>query len=121
MTGPQMRDHNRLYSLLNVLPDADPVVIEAAYKALMKRYHPDIASGTAGTRAAELNQAYRMLRDPERRAAYDAEEKEKKERHRAELARALQPSPRPAARRRRPVLSPFKSASAPRHGSPHSG
>jgi hypothetical protein len=97
-----MRNHNRLYTLLNVLPDADPVVIEAAYKALMKRHHPDIRSsgGTAvGERiAAELNQAYQTLRDPDRRAAYDADERVRQERHRAELARAFEPpTPRAAA------------------------
>ncbi len=93
-----MRNHNRLYTLLNVLPDADPVVIEAAYKALMKRYHPDIASGGAAAgRAAELNQAYRILRDPQRRAAYDAEERARQERHRAELAQAMSASSRPPA------------------------
>jgi curved DNA-binding protein CbpA len=89
-----MRSHNRLYTLLNVLPDADPVVIEAAYKALIKRHHPDIhRHGTiVGDRtAAELNQAYQTLRDPDRRAAYDADERARQERHRAELARALQP------------------------------
>ena len=90
-----MRNHNRLYTLLNVLPDADPVVIEAAYKALMKRHHPDIRSGggaAVGERiAAELNQAYQTLRDPDRRAAYDAEEHSRQERHRAELARAFEP------------------------------
>jgi curved DNA-binding protein CbpA len=87
-----MRNHNRLYHVLNVLPDADPVVIEAAYKALMKRYHPDIhADGAAAgeQKAAELNLAYGILRDPERRAAYDSEERDRQERHRAELARAL--------------------------------
>ncbi len=89
-----MRNHNRLYALLNVLPDADPVVIEAAYKALMKRHHPDIhpADASAGGRtAAELNQAYQTLRDPDRRAAYDADERARHERHRAELARAFEP------------------------------
>ena len=93
-----MRNHNRLYNLLNVLPDADQVVIEAAYKALIKRHHPDIHSGgaTVGERtAAELNQAYQTLRDPDRRAAYDADERARQERHRAELARAFQP---PASR-----------------------
>jgi curved DNA-binding protein CbpA len=91
-----MRNHNRLYTLLNVLPDADPVVIEAAYKALMKRYHPDIHSGgvAVGERmAAELNHAYRTLRDPDRRADYDAEERAREERRRAELARAFTPPP----------------------------
>jgi hypothetical protein len=100
-----MRNHNRLYTLLNVLPDADPVVIEAAYKALMKRYHPDTQPEAASAgRAAELNQAYRTLRDPERRAIYDADEKARQERHRAELSRALSPTAasRPAAPPPRP-------------------
>lgn len=89
-----MRSHNRLYTLLNVLPDADPVVIEAAYKALMKRHHPDIHAGgvAVGERtAADLNQAYRTLRDPDRRAAYDADERAREERRKAELARAFEP------------------------------
>lgn len=61
-----------LYEVLNVSPGAQPVVIEAAYRALMKRYHPDHA-GTAedaGT-AVAINHAYAVLRDPERRAQYD--------------------------------------------------
>ena len=29
------------YQVLNVTPDAEGVVIEAAYKALIKKYHPD--------------------------------------------------------------------------------
>jgi curved DNA-binding protein CbpA len=94
MVQPPMRNANRLYTVLNVLPDADPLVIEAAYKALMKRHHPDIHPGGAAVaerKAAELNQAYRTLRDPDRRAAYDAEERAWQERHRAELARAFEP------------------------------
>ncbi len=112
-----MRNHNRLYSLLNVLPDADPVVIEAAYKALMKRHHPDIQPGSGGVaerRAAELNQAYQTLRDPERRAAYDADERARQERHRAELARAFEPpAPRaapPSPPRSEPVRAGQRAA-----------
>lgn len=66
-----------LYSILNVSPDADPAVIEAAYKALMKKYHPDVLVGqpaSAQSRAAEINRAFRVLRDPERRAQYDSQE-----------------------------------------------
>ncbi|HEX8442021.1 MAG TPA: J domain-containing protein [Allosphingosinicella sp.] len=112
-----MRKHNRLYTLLNVLPDAEPVVIEAAYKALMKRHHPDIQPGGAavGERTAtELNQAYQTLRDPERRAAYDAQERARQERDRAELARAFQPpSPRatpPPPHRPEPVRAGQRAA-----------
>lgn len=61
------------YEVLNVTRDADPVVIAAAYKALMKRHHPD-ATGTAGSEiASKLNEAYRVLCDEGRRAAYDRE------------------------------------------------
>lgn len=101
-----MRSHNRLYTLLGVLPDADPVVIEAAYKALMKRHHPDIHAGgiAVGERiAADLNQAYQTLRDPDRRAAYDADQRAREERRKAELARALQP---PGARIAQPPPRP---------------
>jgi curved DNA-binding protein CbpA len=96
-----------------VLPDADPVVIEAAYKALMKRHHPDIRSGggaAVGERiAAELNQAYQTLRDPDRRAAYDAEEHSRQERHRAELARAFEPPVPRAAPCRRNAREPARA------------
>lgn len=90
-----MRTSNGLYTLLQVLPTADPAVIEAAYKALMKKYHPDLHAGDdAERRAAEINRAFTVLRDPERRAAYDADERAREERYRVELARAF---PEPGA------------------------
>ena len=60
-----------LYSILNVSPDADPAVIEAAYKALMTKFHPDMMVGEPASKqakAAEINRAFQILRDPERRA-----------------------------------------------------
>ena len=62
------------YEVLGVHPTAEPLVIEAAYKALLKNYHPDVAAGDKG--AAEeksklINEAYRVLKDPSLRAAYD--------------------------------------------------
>lgn len=70
MTIPRPRS---LYDLLNVSPDAEPVVIEAAYKALIKKYHPDQASepGILSPDAADLNKAFAVLKDPGRRAEYD--------------------------------------------------
>lgn len=91
-----MPTYNAYYRALNVVPDADPVVIEAAYKALMKKHHPDKhpAGPAAGERdAAELNRAWAVLRDPTRRAAYDAEERARQERHRVDLARAFPDAP----------------------------
>ena len=65
-----------LYEILNVTHEAEPVVIEAAYRALMKKYHPDQApaSPSGAASAAEINRAFAVLRDPERRAEYDRRE-----------------------------------------------
>jgi curved DNA-binding protein CbpA len=67
-----MQQSQNLYSILNVSPDADSVVIEAAYKALMKKYHPDADPGGAHLRkAALINEAFTILKDPKRRADYN--------------------------------------------------
>jgi curved DNA-binding protein CbpA len=63
------------YEILNVAPNAELVVIEAAYRALMKKYHPDQGGGALdGPSAADINRAYGVLRDAERRAEYDHKE-----------------------------------------------
>jgi curved DNA-binding protein CbpA len=47
-------------------------VIEAAYRRLARKYHPDVSqSPNAEARMRELNAAYEVLRDPTRRADYD--------------------------------------------------
>lgn len=60
------------YAILNVSPDADPVVIEAAYKALMKKYHPDRLEGGEASiaKAAMINEAFTTLKDPRKRAEH---------------------------------------------------
>ena len=56
--------------------DADRVVIERAYKALSMKYHPDLAAAAEREHATrqmqQLNEAYRVLRDPDLRRRYDA-------------------------------------------------
>ena len=48
-------------------------MIRAAYHALMRRYHPDAdPSPEAADRSRAINEAYAVLRDPEKRARYDA-------------------------------------------------
>jgi curved DNA-binding protein CbpA len=60
------------YAILQVLPTADQVVINAAFKALALKYHPDRdATRRAADKMAELNRAFAILRDPTARAAYD--------------------------------------------------
>ncbi len=66
------------YAELQVSPGADAEVIEAAYRQLMKKHHPDIAGSDPRRMAAHharsiaLNQAFSVLRDPEQRRRYDA-------------------------------------------------
>ena len=60
------------YATLQVDPGADPEVIEAAYRRLARKWHPDKnADPQAGDRMQELNEAYEVLRDPARRRGYD--------------------------------------------------
>ncbi len=61
------------YEVLQISPRADQEVVERAYRLLAKRYHPDNKqSGDAG-KFGSLMEAYQVLSDPERRAAYDNE------------------------------------------------
>ena len=65
------------YQILQVVPQAEPEVIEAAYRRLMRKYHPDVlplntqASEQAVRKAQELNEAYEVLGDIKKRRAYD--------------------------------------------------
>ncbi len=60
------------YRTLGVDPTADPVAIRSAYLALMRRFHPDGGGAEADpARAKAVTAAWDVLRDPERREAYD--------------------------------------------------
>lgn len=62
------------YAILGVTPAAEDVVIGAAYRALMRHYHPDTNHDPeAQARAQQISAAYAVLRDPVRRAEYDAQ------------------------------------------------
>ena len=58
------------YEVLQVRPSADSDVIRAAYRVLARKYHPD--HGGDPTQMVALNDAWDVLGDPVRRAAYDA-------------------------------------------------
>lgn len=60
------------YAILGVARDAEDEVISAAYKALMKKYHPDKFSGSDAERARLINEAYEVLKNPAKRRAYDS-------------------------------------------------
>ena len=55
-----------------VHPRADREVITVVYRHLAKRFHPDKdPSPEAQARMAEINEAYEILEDPDKRARYD--------------------------------------------------
>ena len=61
-----------LYKVLQVDPEADPEVIQAAYRRLAQKFHPDVAADAAtADRMRAINVAWETLRDPAKRADYD--------------------------------------------------
>jgi curved DNA-binding protein CbpA len=65
------------YKVLQVDSEAEDEVIQAAYRRLAQKYHPDVVGPGAATsgRMAAINQAYEILRDPARRRAYDHDQR----------------------------------------------
>ena len=76
-----------LYDILEVSRKASKEVIEKAYKTLAKKYHPDLQTAEnkeiAEKRMKEINEAYDVLSDEQKRKEYDekleAEEERKKQ------------------------------------------
>lgn len=65
----QFKDY---YQTLGVAHDAKPEDIKKAFRKLARKYHPDVSKDPdAEARMKEVNEAYAVLSDPEKRAAYD--------------------------------------------------
>jgi curved DNA-binding protein CbpA len=75
------------YKVLQVDPEAEDEVIQAAYRRLAQKYHPDRSTGQeAVDRMVAINAAWETIGDPKRRATFDLA-------RRAALARPAPPSP----------------------------
>jgi curved DNA-binding protein CbpA len=60
------------YKTLQVDPEAEDEVIQAAYRRLARKYHPDVAPGAeAAARMAAINAAWELIGEPAARAAFD--------------------------------------------------
>lgn len=65
------QDQVDYYAVLKVNPDCDARILELAYHYFAKMYHPDNLETADPEKFNEVVEAYRVLRDPERRAEYD--------------------------------------------------
>ena len=67
-----------LYEALGIPKTAKPEQIKRAYRVLVKRFHPDLfpsgsnAQFEAEVRIRQINAAYGVLSNPQKRSAYDA-------------------------------------------------
>ncbi len=61
------------YKILGVERAADPKAISQAFRKLARQHHPDVNKGDkqAEAKFKEINEAYQVLHDPEKRAKYD--------------------------------------------------
>ncbi|HEY3849668.1 MAG TPA: DnaJ C-terminal domain-containing protein [Steroidobacteraceae bacterium] len=60
------------YKVMGVARDATEAQIKQAYRKLARKYHPDVSKeANAEARFKEVGEAYEVLRNPEKRAAYD--------------------------------------------------
>ena len=60
------------YEVLGVAKTAADEEIKVAYRKLARKYHPDVSKEPeAEERFKEVGEAYAVLKDPEKRAAYD--------------------------------------------------
>ncbi len=66
----QKRDY---YEVLGISKSASAEEIKKAYKKMARKYHPDLNPGdkTAEEKFKEVNEAYEVLNDPEKKARYD--------------------------------------------------
>jgi len=65
-------EYKDYYTMLGVPRDAGAEDIKKAFRRLARKYHPDVSKEKdAEQRMKEVNEAYAVLSDPEKRAAYD--------------------------------------------------
>jgi curved DNA-binding protein CbpA len=74
------------YAILEVPPAATLTDIKRSYRRLVRKYHPDLNKQAMDQDIKLLNEAYAVLSNPTRRAAYDAQRAEEKRRIAAQEA-----------------------------------
>ena len=83
------------YVILQVDAAAEPEVVEAAYKRLAHKYHPDVNADPDATATMQrLNEAYEVLSDPKKRSAYDRQRRREARQAQQQRQARTGPSPR---------------------------
>jgi curved DNA-binding protein CbpA len=108
MPARPMLPHDDLYARLELSMDASAEAIEIAWRALLKRHHPDVAGAAADNVAKRINVAHDWLADPVLRERYD------RERHPGRRRAPYAPDGRsttrpPGSRRPRPSAAPRRA------------
>jgi curved DNA-binding protein CbpA len=97
------------YKVLQVDPEAEDEVVQAAYRRLAQKYHPDRRPDADGmARMVAINAAWELIGEPARRVAYD--------RHRAAAARRTASSVPPSAASPPSAARPSSAARHPPSG-----
>lgn len=66
---PEFKDY---YQIMGVARDVSQDELKRVYRRLARKYHPDVSKeANAETRFKEVQEAYEVLKDPQKRAAYD--------------------------------------------------
>ncbi len=65
-------EYKDYYKIMGLARDASQDGIKRAYRKLARKYHPDVSKDPTGEeKFKEIGEAYEVLKDPEKRAAYD--------------------------------------------------
>lgn len=88
------------YEILGATPDAEFEVLKRRYRALVRENHPDLARdentrADLGLKMGEINRAWALISDPEKRAAFDARQRLNE----LEALRPVRSTPRPTPSR----------------------
>src|ERR1043166_3929614 len=81
------------YVVLGIPEDADEETTRRAFRALVRRYHPDAGAGSSPEKFREIVDAYETLRDPVRRATYDSSLRAAQPRRRRTSVEPTRPEP----------------------------
>jgi hypothetical protein len=101
---PVVRAQLDYYAVLEIEPTAGTIEVNAAFRRLAWRYHPDRNPAPGATlQFQDINEAHQVLSDPERRAEYDAQWHPDRREHRQPSRTPVRPHYRRGSHRRRRV------------------